>query len=408
MAFEMQTQMVLETFRKCHIQALLIDPTAPLDLRVDMGLRSLFGVTDDRRTFHDIVPSLEARTIYKLTDTFQCGYIFLRLPEEPQETVLLIGPFLKEEISRKHLLEHTEKLGLDPRHIRQLEYYYNNIPVLEESSHLFALLEAFGECLWGTDVPFNLIDLNQDKLGTSLPLPLDAGAPIPENTVWNMQIMESRYAYENELMQAVTLGQYHKAERMLQAFSATLFESRLTDPLRNLKNYFIIMNTLLRKAAEQGGVHPLYLDRMSSSFARKIELLTTTTTASELMRDMFRSYCRLVNKHAMKSYSPPVQKAITCIDSDLTADLSLRTLAAMQNLSSGYLSSLFRQETGQTLTDFVNQKRMRLAMQLLSTTNLQIQTIAQHCGILDVHYFTKMFKKYAHMTPREYRETQRT
>ena len=167
------------------------------------------------------------------------------------------------------------------------------------------------------------------------------------------------------------------------------------------------MNTLMRKAAENGGVHPVYLDRMSSAFARKIELVTTTVAVVELMREMLRSYCRLVKKHAMKSYSPPVQKVIACIDSDLTADLSLHTLAAKLNLSAGYLSTLFRQETGQTLTDFVNQRRMRLAMQLLSTTTLQIQTIAQHCGILDVHYFTRMFKKYANRTPREYREVQK-
>jgi len=34
-----------------------------------------------------------------------------------------------------------------------------------------------------------------------------------------------------------------------------------------------------------------------------------------------------------------------------------------------------------------------------------VQTIAQHCGIVDVHYFSKMFKKAVGKTPKEYRET---
>ena len=77
----------------------------------------------------------------------------------------------------------------------------------------------------------------------------------------------------------------------------------------------------------------------------------------------------------------------------------------MQNVSAGYLSSLFKQETGETLTEHVNRKRVKFAMRLLGTTRLQVQTIAQHCGILDVHYFSKVFKKYAGMTPKEYRNS---
>ena len=42
-------------------------------------------------------------------------------------------------------------------------------------------------------------------------------------------------------------------------------------------------------------------------------------------------------------------------------------------------------------------------MELLRTTKLQIQTIAQHCGIMDVHYFSRIFKKVTGQTPKEYR-----
>ena len=109
----------------------------------------------------------------------------------------------------------------------------------------------------------------------------------------------------------------------------------------------------------------------------------------------------------MKNFSPLIQKTIIHIDSDITANLSLSEVAKAQNVSSSYLSWLFKQEVGETLTEHVNKKRVNAATKLLSSTNLQIQTVAQHCGILDVQYFSKVFKKYTGKTPKEYRDSQK-
>ena len=92
------------------------------------------------------------------------------------------------------------------------------------------------------------------------------------------------------------------------------------------------------------------------------------------------------------------------VDSDLTADLSLKHLSKLLSINASYLSSLFKKETGKTLTEFITQKRMQQAAFLLRTTQLQVQTVAQHCGIYDVNYFTKMFKKFSGQTPKEFRE----
>ena len=165
------------------------------------------------------------------------------------------------------------------------------------------------------------------------------------------------------------------------------------------------MNTLLRKAAESGGVHPIYLDSVSSSYATRIEQLGSVSAANDLMVDMFQSYCRLVRRHSMGDYSPPVQKAIVFIESDLSADLTLSSIAEVQNISSGYLSAIFRRETGKTITEYIREKRVKHAIYLLETTHLQVQTIAMHCGIVDLQYFSKIFKKHTGKTPKEYRES---
>lgn len=407
MFYEAELNFLRAVFRKCHLQTLLIDPFAPVDSHIDMGLAKLFGTDEDhKKTFTEYVGAVSPNTIYKLKDIFKCGYLFMLLPDTDKDSILIIGPYRSEEMQEESMYEFAEKFGLPPRQMRQLAQYYNGIPVILESSHLFSVLDSFGEHIWGGAGNFIVNDVDQEQIGVFSPL-ITARREIadPDQTIWDMQIMETRYEYENELMEAVSHGQLHKAELLLASFASTPFEQRLSDSLRNSKNYCIIMNTLLRKSAEKGGVHPVYIDRVSSSFARKIEQLESNDLVYKLMLEMFRSYCRLVRHHSMRAYSAPVQKAIAYIDSDLSADLSLHSLAAAQSVSASYLSSLFKRETGQTLTDYVNQHRINLAMQLLKNTKLQIQTVAQHCGILDVHYFSKLFKRYTQKTPKEYRQS---
>ena len=106
----------------------------------------------------------------------------------------------------------------------------------------------------------------------------------------------------------------------------------------------------------------------------------------------------------MKQYSSLIQKVIKLVDTDLTADLSLKAISKELNVNPSYLSNQFKKVTDSTLTDYVNQKRVEYAILLLNTTSLQIQTIAQYCGISDVNYFTKIFKRIVGKTPSEYRK----
>lgn len=123
-----------------------------------------------------------------------------------------------------------------------------------------------------------------------------------------------------------------------------------------------------------------------------------------LMRDMIQSYSILVEHHTLKHYSLLIQKVMARIHSDLADDLSLRTLAKAFHINASYLSALFRKETGTTLTHYVNHSRMEYAASLLQATDLPVKQIAQCCGIHDVNYFTKTFKKYQGKAPKEYRK----
>jgi AraC-like DNA-binding protein len=344
----------------------------------------------------------EPKTLYNVTDPFGLSYLYMLLPENNGETVLVIGPFATEIKTTQALLEIEERLGIPPKLHKLFFDYITSVPVLPSPQYLLVTVEAFAEKIWSS--PITILDKNRENETPVSPINTPGTGDMPDNTLIDMSIMERRYQFENEMMQAVSSGQISKADLILGSFSDETFEKRLPDSLRNFKNYCIIMNTLLRKAAEKGGVHPMYLDSLSSSFAVRIEALTSHTDHFEFMLEMFRAYCRLVRKHTMQGFSPIVRKAVLMIDADLSANLSLATLAEAQNVSSGYLATIFKKETDKTVSEYIREKRVGQAKHLLSTTNLQVQTIALHCGIMDVQYFTKLFKKETGKTPKEYRE----
>ena len=403
MKYEAALDFLRNIGKKFHLQIAIVTPGEEHAQPVDLGLRSFLGLEDRYdRLFRDSVAQLEGNTIYRMTDEFFCSYLALILPDTPRHSALIAGPYITFEIGHDRFFTETEQLGVPPWLHKRMEDYYSNIPVLQDTTMLFNFFTAFGETIW---TEFRIVDIDH-----SAELPPVQNLPIRNDDhsrqlMMDMQIMQARYDSENELLQIVSRGQILRAERLLGGFIPTHFSQRTADPLRNIKNYCIIGNTLLRKAAEHGGVHPVYLDATSSDFAKRIESLPAVSSGEDLFADMVRSYCRLVRKHTAQHYSPPVEKAVLFIDADLSRDLSLRSIAEEINISAGYLSTLFRQETGKTITEYVNEKRIEHAAGLLHSSTLQVQTVAQYCGIPDVNYFTKIFKRYQGVTPREYRKS---
>ena len=402
-AYQAELDMVIGILRQFNLRVIVCPFNAESLLQMETGPRRIIMKTEQRDgQFTDrLRQSVKSNTIYHVSDEFLCHYTALRLPDCEEDTLMIIGPYMNVDVDMAWIERYANERGIHPQWISILESYYREVPCLRNEKILSATLNSFGEKIWGLH-QFSSEEIIGGLPESCMPLASTPENQLQEDALHNIKKVEEQYESENQFMQMISQGRSHRVNVMLSNFSRGIIENR-TEPIRNIKNYSIILNTLMRKAAERGGVHPIYIDRLSSEFARKIETTALWDDFMSLWQDMAKKYCLLVKNHSTKNYSQLVQRTIARIELDLTADLSLKANAEALNVNASYLSTLFKKETGVTLTDYVNRKRIEHAIYLLNTTTLPISVVGQRCGIADDNYFTKIFKKYTMITPKQFR-----
>ncbi len=93
------------------------------------------------------------------------------------------------------------------------------------------------------------------------------------------------------------------------------------------------------------------------------------------------------------------------IEANLHGDLSLNRLADLVYLTPFYVSRLYKQITHRSISDYIADKRVAAAKQLLGETPLKIHEVGMRIGYDSPAYFTRFFKKMTRMTPQEYRDS---
>jgi len=89
------------------------------------------------------------------------------------------------------------------------------------------------------------------------------------------------------------------------------------------------------------------------------------------------------------------------------AAMSMHNLAELFGMSQRNFTRRFKSATNMTPVQYLQKSRFAAAKELLQNSNLSIKEIAYRVGYIDVSYFTKLFKEFSSITPKEYRTTVR-
>ena len=120
------------------------------------------------------------------------------------------------------------------------------------------------------------------------------------------------------------------------------------------------------------------------------------------MENFGQEYIDGLAQKSKGEYVSAVDTAEQYIKEHLDEELSVKQLANLAFVSSDHLTRLFKKKFGMTVTDYILDRRMKLAAELLKKPDLSITMVSNSGGFGSYSYFTEQFKRYSGLTPRDY------
>lgn len=408
------TKHLLDIFMEADISYHVFEEPFDDVQQFDLGLRGTLIPMEESPydAFIQRIRRMKEKTLYQLKDVFSTQYLVCRLPDEPVARWLCVGPVLIVKPGGEDILSLLRQLGLPNSAYYELDGYYDRLPQLRLQEVFDRISMFIADSVFGGKDQYAVKVIHNSPEPDILQQIISHADPMtPEPVEEKMKRLQNRYDLQDAFLKKVKTGNFRESitayYRYLKAFqNEQNFESgfyRMQDLLRDAKDIGITLNTLLRKAAQDAGVHPYFLSSFSNSCFLRIEQFHTYAELRTYYRDMIAGYCSLIQEHALNQYSQPIQAAIRLVQTELSEDLSVTAVAEKLNMNRNYLSDLFRRETGETFSAYVLRKRIEQAKHLLSSTPLPIQDIAWAVGIPDANYFARLFRRETGQTPKDFR-----
>lgn len=235
--------------------------------------------------------------------------------------------------------------------------------------------------LYGLNQVFSINDLNPDRQSYHKILNL-----LPEHLI-----------FDN-----LKIGAEHAVRDDLKAIFSEMRRSKLSPELSKIvgSNLILLACTTLNQLGYNAG--DIFGDDFSGlSDVSRVESL-------EELEKLLVAFFDLINDHIRQKRTSInhqlVEEIRQFIDGHFTEDITLSRMANQYKISPSYLSLLFTERTGKNFIDYLTERRLKKAKELLKHTNLKIYEISNAIGYNDSFYFSNCFKKMTGVSPSEYRD----
>lgn len=177
------------------------------------------------------------------------------------------------------------------------------------------------------------------------------------------------------------------------------------DPVQSQKYHFAILAALISRLCLEEGLDREVAYGMSDLYIQKVDVLTTVKQVFELRDKMVNDYTTTMqNIKKNQSYSRQVTKAIDYIINHLNTRLTLTDIAETLDMTPSYLSKLFSKETGQSISNYIKEEKLKAAANTLQYSDISITEISEYYHFSSQSHFTASFTEYHGITPKKYRD----
>lgn len=177
------------------------------------------------------------------------------------------------------------------------------------------------------------------------------------------------------------------------------------DPVTNLKYHFVISCAMITRVCIEAGIIEEQGYRMSDYYIQQLDDLHTTSAVEKLHDTMvidFTTKMRMKSSHFKAS--KPVQSALNYIYIHRNDPISVEGVADAIGVSQSYLSRIFKKEVGVSVSEYVRQKKIETAANLLRYSPYSMVDIANRLSFSSQSHFIQTFRKIVGTTPLKYRE----
>lgn len=155
-------------------------------------------------------------------------------------------------------------------------------------------------------------------------------------------------------------------------------------------------------------MHDLYINELTIDGNRFYDYLNDSDDAYEQINRLFtvgEAVIKAIAENRDIRYGSDIAKAIQYIKSHIKDNIKLADVATHIAMNETYLSSLFKQTTGSSFSEYVNQYRIDEAKKLIEHSQKTIYQIAHEVGYSSESYFSRIFKQYVGCSPKSYKKS---
>lgn len=219
----------------------------------------------------------------------------------------------------------------------------------------------------------------------------------------NTAVLHNSYDLEEELVDTIKNGDMNRLAEMFSNAATVHAGTLASGQIRQIKNTFIVSATLFSRAAIQGGLSHEEAFTLSDRYIQQAELLDDMGQLINLQYKMVVDYTERVAKIRLGANpSKFVLDVLKYIQLHICEPVSTAEMAKALYISRGRLSSKFKEQTGETLTEYILKTKTKEAQKYILYSDKTLTAISAHLGFSSQSHFTKVFKKYSGYTPKEY------
>lgn len=175
--------------------------------------------------------------------------------------------------------------------------------------------------------------------------------------------------------------------------------------LDTMKARALELAVVISRATIEAGADLNEIFVCNESFIRELEKLSSVEDIGAWLSALLHRFIDYSFDFSHIKHSDVVFKVAEYVKNRFAEKLSLDEIAEYVSLSKSYLSRIFKEETGESLSSYINKVRIDKAKLMLLDNGCPLVDVASLCGFEDQSYFTKVFKRLVGVSPKRYRES---